>query len=266
MSKSSDTFSRFTRAIVRPPARNFADGLTTVDLGTPDVDLALEQHAAYCAALVKYGCAVVTLPADKRFPDSTFVEDTALMIPNRGAILTRPGAYSRMGEIDAIRGAVTTWYATPAQIIAPGTLDAGDVCESHNHVFIGLSHRTNEEGAHQLTAWLATLGISASTIDIRNVPGILHLKSGVTAVDGRQLLAIRALAKHPAFSGYELLVVPDGEEYAANCIRVNDVVFVADGYSGTHRMLRDAGFALETLGMSEFARMDGGLSCLSLRS
>ncbi|MEP6780490.1 MAG: N(G),N(G)-dimethylarginine dimethylaminohydrolase [Gemmatimonadaceae bacterium] len=265
MSPSFRSFSQFTRAIVRPPARNFADGLTTVDLGAPNVDVALAQHAQYCAALAKHGCAIVTLPADVRFPDSTFVEDTALIIPNRGAILTRPGASSRAGEVEAIRDAITAWYATPAQIVAPGTLDAGDVCEAHEHVFIGLSHRTNEEGARQLTAWLAPFGISASTIDIRNVPNILHLKSGVTAIDGRQLLAIRALAKHEAFRGYEVLQVPDGEEYAANCIRVNEVLFVADGYPETHRMLRDAGFALETLDMSEFARMDGGLSCLSLR-
>ncbi|MEP6766862.1 MAG: N(G),N(G)-dimethylarginine dimethylaminohydrolase, partial [Gemmatimonadaceae bacterium] len=198
--------------------------------------------------------------------DSTFVEDTALIVTNRGAILTRPGAASRAGEVEAIRDSITAWYPTPAQIIAPGTLDAGDVCEANGHVFIGLSHRTNEEGARQLAEWLSTLGISAATIDIRNVPGILHLKSGVTAVDGHQLLAISALAQHEAFSGYDVLVVPDGEEYAANCIRVNGVLFVADGYPETHRMLRDAGFALRVLDMSEFARMDGGLSCLSLRS
>ena len=89
-------FSRFPRAIVRPPARNFADGLTTVDLGVPDVDLALEQHAAYCSALVRHGCEVIALPADPGFPDSTFVEDTALILPGLGAILTRPGAARRL--------------------------------------------------------------------------------------------------------------------------------------------------------------------------
>ena len=265
MSNSLTEFSKFTRAIVRPPARNFADGLTTVDLGVPNVDVALEQHAKYCAALAKNGCAIVTLPADERFPDSTFVEDTALIITNRGAMLARPGAESRAGEVDAIRDAISAWYSTPAQIVAPGTLDGGDVCEAHDHVFIGLSHRTNEEGARQLTAWLPILGISASIIDIRDVPGILHLKSGVTAVDGRQLLAIRSLAQHDAFRGYDVLVVPDGEEYAANCIRVNDVLFVAAGFPQTQQLLRDAGFALEVLDMSEFERMDGGLSCLSLR-
>lgn len=258
-------FSRFTHAIVRPPARNFADGLTTVDLGVPDVDLALAQHRAYCTALERLGCALTWLAADDRFPDSTFVEDTALILPGRGAILTRPGADSRAGEVDAMRAPLTTFFANAAQIVAPGTLDAGDVCEAEDHVFIGLSHRTNEAGAAQLAAWLATHGVSASTIDIRETPGILHLKSGVVALDTRTLLAIEVLADHPAFVGFTVLRVPRGEEYAANAVRVNDAVLVADGYPATHALLRDAGFALEPLDMSEFAKMDGGLSCLSLR-
>lgn len=258
-------FSRFTRAIVRPPARNFADGLTTVDLGVPDVDLALSQHAAYCAALERLGCTLTWLPVDDRYPDSTFVEDTALILPGKGAILTRPGAESRAGEVDAMRAPLTQFYANPAQIVAPGTLDAGDVCEAEDHVFIGLSHRTNEAGSAQLTAWLASHGVSATTIDIRETPGILHLKSGVVALDRRTLLAIEALADHPAFADFTVLRVPRGEEYAANAVRVNDAILVADGYPGTYAMLRAAGYAMEPLGMSEFAKMDGGLSCLSLR-
>ncbi len=258
-------FSRFRHAIVRPPARNFADGLTTMDLGTPDVDLALKQHAAYCAALVRHGCALTTLPADPRYPDSTFVEDTALILPDDGAILTRPGAESRAGEVDAIRDAVAKVFAELPQIEAPGTLDAGDVCEVGPHVFIGLSHRTNANGAQQLVDWLAMNGCTASVVDIRNTPGILHLKSGVCALEEELLISIDALADNPAFDDYDVLRVPAGEEYAANCVRVNDVIFVAAGYPRTHAMLREAGYTLEVLDMSEFAKMDGGLSCLSLR-
>lgn len=258
-------FSRFANAIVRPPARNFADGLTTVDLGTPDVDLALAQHEAYCAALEQLGCTLTRLPADDRYPDSTFVEDTALILPHRGAILTRPGADSRLGEVEAMRAPLSAFFASPAQIMAPGTLDAGDVCEAESHVFIGVSHRTNEAGAEQLRSWLATFGVTASTIDIRQTPGILHLKSGVVALDANTLVAIDVLADHPAFAGYRVLRVPAGEEYAANCVRVNDDVLVAAGYPATHAMLRAAGYRLVSLDMSEFAKMDGGLSCLSLR-
>lgn len=107
--------------------------------------------------------------------------------------------------------------------------------------------------------------MTATTVDIRSTPGILHLKSGVVAIEDRRLVAIPALASHTAFAGYEVMCVTEGEEYAANCVRVNDTVFVAAGYPHTHAMLRRLGYALEILDMSEYARMDGGLSCLSLR-
>jgi len=262
-------FGHFTKALVRPPARAFASGLTTVNIGVPDIDLALAQHTAYCHALARHGCELIVLPADEHFPDGAFVEDTALIIPGRGAILTRPGAPSRAGEVDAIRDALRYVFdesgsALP-EIVAPGTLDAGDVCEAGTHVFIGLSQRTNYAGAKQLSAWLTTLGITSETIDIRSTPGILHLKSGLVALDERVLLAIEALAGHPAFRAYDILLAPRDEAYAANCVRVNEVVFVADGYPQTHAMLRAGGYALEPLAMSEFEKMDGGLSCLSLR-
>ncbi len=258
-------FSRFTQAIVRPPAPNFADGLTTVSLGAPDVALAWRQHAAYCEALERHGCTLTVLPPDPAYPDSTFVEDTALIIPGRGGILARPGAASRAGEVQAIEPALRTFFSELATIEAPGTLDCGDVCEAGPVVFIGLSERTNAEGARQLTAWLAGMGIRAHTIDIRAVPGILHLKSGVVAVRERCLVAIDALASHPLFAEYDVIHVPAGEEYGANCIRVNDVVFTPEGFPGTHALLREAGLTLEVLAMSEFERMDGGLTCLSLR-
>jgi len=258
-------FSRFTQAIVRPPARNFADGLTTVDLGSPDVDLALAQHAAYCAALARHGCTVIALPADGAHPDSTFVEDTALVLPGQGAIITRPGAESRAGEVHAIRDALAAFFPELPAITSPGTLDAGDVCEAGHTVFIGISLRTNHEGARQLAEWLATFGVESRLVDIRHTPGILHLKSGVVALDPDRVLCIDALADHEAFADRRVLRVPTGEEYAANAVRVNDVIFVADGYPHTQAMLRDAGYTLEPLAMSEFAKMDGGLSCLSLR-
>lgn len=258
-------FAQFTKAIVRPPANNFAEGLTTACLGAPDVELALAQHAAYCRALERNGCTLTTLPADARYPDSTFVEDSALILPGRDAILTRPGAGSRAGEVAAIKPCILREFPAAAEIVAPGTLDAGDVCEAGNHVFIGLSHRTNAEGARQLSAWLSSFGVQATTVDIRNVPGILHLKSGVVAIEEHRLVAIPALASHSVFAGFEVLSVAAGEEYAANCVRVNDVVFVAAGYPHTHAQLRAYGYTLEVLDMSEFERMDGGLSCLSLR-
>lgn len=250
---------------MRPPARNFADGLTTVDLGTPDVDLALAQHAAYCAALERHGCTLVRLPADDRYPDSTFVEDTALILPGQGAILTRPGAASRAGEVTAIGEALRAFFPSLASITAPGTLDAGDVCEAGDHVFIGLSHRTNEEGARQLGAWLSQFGVTSSTVDIRGIDTILHLKSGIAAIEPRVLVLMEALADHPAFAGYDVVRVPAGDEYGGNCVRVNDVIFVSKGQPKLDALLLARGYRLEVLDMSEYRKMDGGLSCLSLR-
>ncbi|MBX9927831.1 MAG: hypothetical protein K2X99_02870 [Gemmatimonadaceae bacterium] len=258
-------FSRFTHAIVRPPARSFADGLTTASLGAPDVDRALEQHAAYCRALEQHGCTLTVLPADDAHPDSTFVEDTVLVLPGRGAILTRPGAPSREGEVTAMLAPIAAHFSDIATINAPGTLDAGDVCEAEALVLIGISHRTNDEGARQLAAWLSTYGIASRTIDIRDVPGILHLKSGLVALDRRVAVAIDALATHPALHDFEVIRVAPSENYAANCVRVNDVVFVAEGFPILHDTLRARGYTLVPLAMQEFEKMDGGLSCLSVR-
>lgn len=242
-----------------------AEGLTTVSLGVPDLRLAQLQHTAYCDALVRNGCELVFLPVNAHHPDSTFVEDTALILPGRGAMLSRPGDPSRLNEVAPVEAALRTYFPTLAHIGHPGTLDAGDICESESHVFLGVSTRTNAEGAAQLGAWLQAHGFSSSIVDIRHTAGILHLKSGVTALRGRQLLAIRALADHPEFREYDVVIVPDGEEYAANCVLVNQVVFIAAGFPETHALLRAHGYILEILSMTEFEKMDGGLSCLSLR-
>jgi len=245
-------------AIVRPPGPNFADGLTTVDLGRPDYGLALEQHAAYCDALERCGLTLMRLDPDLRHPDSTFVEDTAVLTP-LGAILTRPGAPTRSGEVEAIRGPLSTFFSDFEEIAAPGTLDGGDVCEAEDHVFICVSKRTNEEGAKQLAAILARKGYSTTLVDTRGIPEILHLKSGIAYAGEGRIVAIEALAGHPALRSHEVVPVSPSEAYAANCVRVNDRLLFAAGH--LHRL----GYELLELQMSEFQRMDGGLSCLSLR-
>ncbi|NJK42631.1 MAG: N(G),N(G)-dimethylarginine dimethylaminohydrolase [Aquincola sp.] len=188
-----------------------------------------------------------------------------MIIPGRGAMLTRPGAASREDEVVRMAPALREHFPELAQITAPGTLDGGDVCEAGSHVFIGLSHRTNENGAAQLAHWLTRFGYTASTVDIRQIPGILHLKSGIAAIDPQRLVLIDALAGHEAFAGYDVIRVPLGEEYGANCVRVNDVVLVSVGQPKLDSALRARGYTLEVLDMSEYHKMDGGLSCLSLR-
>jgi dimethylargininase len=254
----------FRHALVRPPAANFADGLTTVDLGVPDVARALAEHARYCEALERCGLALVRLDADPRFPDATFVEDTAILT-ERGAVLTRPGAPSRTGEVADIERALSPFFPDPARITAPGTVDGGDICEAENHFFIGISERTNAEGARQLAGHLAKMGFTSAEVDIRGVAGILHLKSGIAAVSERRLVLIDALAGHPAFRGYERLAVDASENYAANCVRVNDTLLVAACHPKFETTARTLGLEVIALDMSEFAKMDGGLSCLSLR-
>jgi dimethylargininase len=255
---------RFTRAIVRPPAATFVAGITTSGLGPPDLALALEQHEAYCRTLERLGLSLVRLAADPEFPDSTFVEDGAI-VTSHGAILTRPGAPSRAGEVAALGAALGRWFPGLDAIAAPGTVEGGDVCEAGPHFFIGVSERTNGDGAAQLAAWLARRGFGSCVIDIRGMPGLLHLKTGLAWLGGRRLLVAGGLVGHPALGGWEVVLVPEGEEYAANCVGVNDGVLVARGFPRTAALLGGLEYDLVALEMSEFRKMDGGLSCLSLR-
>jgi dimethylargininase len=255
---------RFTRAIVRPPASTFASGITSSGLGPPDLPRALEQHEAYCRALERLGLAVSRLPADPAFPDGTFVEDAAV-VTSRGAILTRPGAPSRTGEVAALGAALRTWFPELDRIVAPGTVDGGDLCEAGDHFFIGRSARTNAEGVAQLSAWLGRRGFGSSTIDIREMSGLLHLKTGLSWLGARRLLATGEIATHHAFRTWDLIRVPEGEEYAANCIGVNGTMLVAEGFPRTASLLRELGSEVAGLDMSEYRKMDGGLSCLSVR-
>jgi len=255
---------RFTRAIVRPPATTFAEGITSAGLGPPDMALALKQHEAYCQTLERLGLALIRLPPDPAFPDSTFVEDTAI-VTARGATLTRPGAASREGEVRSIGDELGKWFPELGAITAPGTVDGGDVCEAGEHFFIGLSERTNPEGAAQLAAWLERRRFSTSVMDIRGIPGLLHLKTGLSWLGGRRLLASAEVAGHGALGGWEVVRVPAGEDYAANCVRVNEALLVARGFPATSALLGELGYDLVPLPMTEYRKLDGGLSCLSLR-
>jgi len=252
----------YTRALVRPPPPNFAEGLTRATEGAPDIALALAQHRAYCQALAACGLEVTTLPADPVHPDSTFVEDTAI-VTARGAIATRPGAPSRVGEVDGIVAALRRHYSDVVQITAPGTVDGGDICEVDDHFLIGLSARTNEHGARQLAGFLGDLRSTTSLVDIRG-SRLLHLKSGLAYLGDGRMVVTEDIPRVAAFSRYELIPVRPEERYAANCVLINDRVLVAAGYPGIAEML-GARYQVVPLEISEFRKMDGGLSCLSLR-
>jgi len=254
----------FERAIVRTPGANFADGLTTGSLGKPDFAKVLAQHAAYCEALEQCGLQVVRLDADLAHPDSTFVEDAAVLTA-KSAILTRPGAPSREGEVAVIRRAIERFYTRIHEIEAPGTLDGGDICEAGPHFFIGISQRTNEEGARQLSQFLAADGYTSSMVDIRSMTSILHLKSGIAYLNNKNLVVMEELAGREEFAGHNLIRVQAEESYACNCVLVNERVLLSSGFPGLAASLTGLGYRPLLLDMSEFRKMDGGLSCLSLR-
>jgi dimethylargininase len=231
--------SRLTRAIVRPPGSSFAQGLTC-------------------------GLTLTRLPPDDRYPDSTFVEDTAV-VTSRGALVTRPGATSRRDEVIGLRDVLVKFYPSLAMIREPGTLDGGDVCDADGHFFVGLSDRTNESGAQQLADWLTGLRYTSAVLDIRDVPGLLHLKSGLAYLGDGRLAVVDSLAGLRSLGNYEIVRVSSGERYAANCVRINDYALLPAGYPVFEKALCDLGLEVVTLGTSEFQKMDGGLSCLSLR-
>ncbi len=260
----------FTKAIVRPPAANFSEGLTRSGLGAPIFERALEQHAAYCEALERCGLQLIRLESDPQYPDSTFVEDTAILIKGLkddvpgSAVITRPGAECRRGELTTIRSAVSELCSEVFSIESPGTLDGGDVCQVGRHFYIGISDRTNQAGAVQLLRILMHLGFNCSLTDIRAMNGLLHLKSGMASLEDNRVVITEALAEKMPNS-LELVRVPSDEEYSANCIKVNEHVLVPSGYRWLPATLGDLGYQVIELEMSEFQKMDGGLSCLSIR-
>lgn len=246
------------------PCSTFAQGLSSAALGAPNLDKTLAQYMAYCSALRDNGVEVTLLDADDAFPDSTFVEDTAIVARSR-AIITRPGAQSRAGETAAIRAALAHRFDDIASIVSPGTLDGGDVCESDDRVFVGISRRTNREGAEQLAAWLRQAGIDTVFVEIRDLDGILHLKSGMSYLGDGIYVVDEALRSRIPLDGTDVIVPTAGEAYGANCVRVNDVVLLAAGYPELQKAIEERGLRAVTLDMSEYQKMDGGLSCLSIR-
>jgi len=229
-----------------------------------DLSKANAQHRAYEELLEKLGAHVISLCAEADLPDSTFVEDVAVLTRD-AAVLTRPGAETRAGEVEAIREPLEKFFETIHEITTPGTLDGGDICEAGDHFFIGISRRTSESGAKQLAAILAQSGYSSSLVDIRAMKSILHLKSGIACIAERQLVVIEEMAERPEFRGYDLIRVAPEEAYAANCVRVNGFVLFPTGFPKLAAELTQRGFQLLPLEVSEFQKMDGGLSCLSLR-
>lgn len=251
----------FKQAIVRKPSESMVKGLSEANMGLPDYGLALEQHLDYIAALKECGLQVFELPALEDYPDACFVEDVALLTPSC-AILTCPGAPSRRGEVQYIADTIQQFYPSMSRITAPGHVEAGDIMMVGEHFYIGLSARTNTAGAAQLINILERHGMTGSMVDMSE---LLHLKTGLSYLENNNLLTFGEFSQRDDFSHFNRITIEPEESYAANSVWINGTVLVPKGFPKTLAAIQQLGYVTREVAMSEFQKLDGGLSCLSLR-
>ena len=251
----------FSKAIVRIPCKNMVGGITSADLGKPDYEKALIQHQAYVDAFEHIGLDVAVIDAEECYPDSVFIEDTALLAQSC-AIIAQPGADSRKGELAGVKPVIEQFFNQVEQIQAPGCVDAGDVMMVDSHFYIGLSERTNQQGVQQMIAILNAYDMTGSTVEMKEM---LHLKTGLSYLENNNLLITGEFLGKSEFEKFNQIIVDDQEAYAANSVWINGYVLVPAGHPQTSQKIADLGYQIIELEMSEFQKLDGGLSCLSLR-
>jgi dimethylargininase len=251
----------FNSAIVRLPGKSVVDGLRAVPGPPPDYGKLRSEHEAYIDALRHAGVKVTVLDALEQFPDSMFVEDPALVF-SETAVLLRPGAPSRLPEAEALAPSLAGRFPKLLRITR-GHVDGGDILVTPKCTFIGLSVRTNEAGAAELRSLLSSLGMVCHVV---NTPReTLHLKSDCSLVDEETVLATGELASSGLFDGMRIITVPRDERAAANAVRVNEVMLVNADCPRTADLLLNHGLRVSPLPVKEIARIDAGLSCMSLR-
>jgi len=251
----------FNKAIVRTPGSSVVNGVTTADLGKPDYRKALEQHGQYIEALKSCGLEVIVMPSDESYPDSTFVEDCAVLT-EKCVIIGRLGIDSRQGEQIRVEETLRKYYSNILRIENPGILEGGDVLRVGDHFFVGITKRTNLEGAGQLSDILNSLGYASSTVPVSKV---LHLKTGIGHL-GEDCVAVTGeFAGNSAFARLKTIFIDSEESYAANCARINEYVLIPAGFAKSKKKIEDAGFPVIEIDISEFRKINGGISCLSLR-
>lgn len=254
---------RFTHAITRVPPATAIHGLRAVDTGAPDLDMMRAHHTDYIAALKSTGATVIELPALEAYPDSLFVEDTALCLPE-GAVVMRPGAPSRLGEAAEMAPHLKALYGDVRTVSgAQNFIEAGDILTTETEILVGRSARTNAGGVAELTELVADWGHRVR--EVFTPPGVLHFKTDCSLLDAETILATERLDASGCFAGYKVIHTAPGEEACANAIRFNDLVLMPAGFPHTRDRLLAAGYALREIGNSECAKLDGGMSCLSLR-
>ncbi len=250
------------RALVRTPGDSFVRAVSS-QRPRPDidVDLARTQHREYCAALRAAGVELIELPPDESQPDSCFVQDTAV-VWNGVAVMARFGEASREGEqksVEQTLRALASLRLFPTT--APATFEGGDVLVIGTRVVVGLSARTNRAGFYHLRD---VLELEGATVEALSVPQGLHLLSGCTYLGQGVLLATDLYAGLSTFAALELIRVPPEEAYAANALGVSGSIILPGGFPRTASLLRDRGFHVLPVPLTEFAKADGGATCLSL--
>lgn len=251
----------FTNAIVRRPGRSLVKGISSANLGLPDYGTAYVQHDNYIQALKNCDVNVTILEPLEAFPDSVFVEDTAVLT-EKCAIITNPGAQTRKGEEVSIYEALQKFYSSIEFITTPGTLEGGDVMRVGDHFYVGFSSRTNNEGFLQFQKILQKYGYTASIVFMKD---FLHLKTGLSYLENNTLLIAGEFVDNSIFESFNRILVPDSLMYSANSIWVNNTVLIPNGYSLINDKVKQEGYKTIEVDVSEFQKLDGGLSCLSLR-
>ena len=253
----------FKNVIVRVPSKTISEGLTSADEGKPIYSKALMQHENYVSALTKTGVNVTVLEPKDEFPDACFVEDVALCT-SKCAIITRPGAKSRRKEaaLPDMLEALEKFYEHIEYIKEPGTIEAGDIMMVGDHFYIGLSERTNQAGADQMIQILESYGLSGQAVEMKEM---LHLKTGLAYLENNNLLVAGEFKTAPEFEKFNKIEIDMDEAYGANCIWMNDYVIVPEGYPKVQEKIEALGYKVLVVDTSEFRKIDGGLSCLSLR-
>ncbi len=253
--------TRFCHAVTRRPSNSAVDGLRARNTGMVDIHLMTKQHRDYREALGSAGAQVNELPALPEFPDAQFVEDTALCLPGL-AVMMRPWAKTRRGEVPPMRAALSKFFDEIVDVV-DGFIEAGDILVTPFEVLVGLSTRTDQTGVDQLQSILNDRGYAMRVW--KTPPDVLHFKTDCSLIDDNCILTTERLLISGCFDGYQTLLVPSGEELAANMVRYNDYIIMPEGFPKTEALLKAEGFKVLTVGNSECAKIDGGMSCLSLR-
>ncbi len=247
----------YKTGIVREPSSTYKQCVSSHPLHhTVDLALAREQHAKYCKTIEDLGLELIKLPTKEDYPDSCFVEDTAV-VSGKKAFITRMGEVSRRGEEDEVEQALKEFFSVK-RAEAPATIEGGDVIHLPDKLICGITQRTNKLGTVQMEDWLEV------KVDVIPNSNIVHLKSYMKYLGRNIMITTKQYENHPLLQELELLIVPKEEYYSVNCLAIDDTVIMSNKFSNSQELVRNAGFGVISMEMSEFEKCQASLTCLSI--